>query len=55
MFLGPVAELVKRGKMEFLHIIEKCGHVVNIERAAEFNEHSLAWLAQKADGVSYLK
>ncbi|MDR9397678.1 MAG: alpha/beta hydrolase [Salibacter sp.] len=55
MFLGPVAELVKRGKMEFLHIIEKCGHVVNIERAAEFNEHSLAWLAQKADGISYLK
>lgn len=39
VFLGPAKEYVDRYGEVFLEIIDKCGHVCNIERAAEFNEY----------------
>jgi pimeloyl-ACP methyl ester carboxylesterase len=48
MFLQPIYRMVERFKNQTLHIVEQCGHVVNIERPQEFNERSIAFLRQKS-------
>lgn len=44
MFLEPVKKIVKEHKNASLKILQTCGHVVNVERPAEFNQHSMAFL-----------
>ena len=44
MFLEPVKKLVKDHKNSILTILEKCGHVVNVEKPEQFNQLSLAFI-----------
>jgi pimeloyl-ACP methyl ester carboxylesterase len=44
ILLEPVKELVNRYKNRSLAIIEKCGHVVNIEKADVFNQVSIEFI-----------
>lgn len=39
VFLEPAKQYVEKYGEVFLEVIDKCGHVCNIERAAEFNQH----------------
>ncbi|KGP91445.1 beta-ketoadipate enol-lactone hydrolase [Pontibacillus chungwhensis BH030062] len=38
MFIQGITNHVKRESLAKLHIIKKCGHVCNLEKAAEFNQ-----------------
>jgi pimeloyl-ACP methyl ester carboxylesterase len=40
MFLEPVKNLVQQHKNSVLKILEKCGHVVNVEQPELFNQLS---------------
>ncbi|REG88515.1 alpha/beta fold hydrolase [Algoriphagus antarcticus] len=44
MFLEPVKKIIKTHKNSVLKILQKCGHVVNVERPQEFNQIALAFL-----------
>ncbi len=44
MFLEPVKNLVITHKNSILKILEKCGHVVNVEQPEQFNHLSLAFI-----------
>lgn len=44
MFLPSVRDGLNKAKNECLKIIERCGHVCNIERHQEFNESAIAFL-----------
>ncbi|MDP2042782.1 MAG: alpha/beta hydrolase [Algoriphagus sp.] len=44
MFLEPVKNLVKEHKNSILTILEKCGHVVNVEQPDQFNQLSMAFI-----------
>ncbi len=41
MFLAPVREQVARDPYSRLAIIEKCGHVCNVEQPEHFNRQSV--------------
>ncbi|MBK7428412.1 MAG: alpha/beta hydrolase [Saprospiraceae bacterium] len=44
LFLQPILDFIDDVKHVDLHIIKKCGHVVNVEKPAEFNEVSVQFL-----------
>ncbi len=44
MFLEPVKKIVKNHTSSILKILDKCGHVVNVEQPRQFNELSLAFI-----------
>jgi pimeloyl-ACP methyl ester carboxylesterase len=44
MFLPPVRSVVARHSSAVLHVIERCGHVCNIEQPDAFNEISIAFM-----------
>lgn len=44
MFLEPVKKIVKNHSSSVLKILDKCGHVVNVEQPQRFNELSLAFI-----------
>jgi pimeloyl-ACP methyl ester carboxylesterase len=44
MFLEPVKNLVKEHKNSILTILERCGHVVNVEQPDRFNQLSMAFI-----------
>jgi pimeloyl-ACP methyl ester carboxylesterase len=44
MFLEPVRNIIKTHKSSILTILERCGHVVNVERPEEFNQLSLEFI-----------
>jgi pimeloyl-ACP methyl ester carboxylesterase len=44
LFLAPIKEQVKKFTNQTLAIVEKCGHVVNIEKAAVFNQISIDFI-----------
>lgn len=46
LFLPPVRNIVESHKKAALKVIEKCGHVCNIERPRDFNETSIAFIRQ---------
>lgn len=46
MFLPSISKLVKNHTSSRLHIISDCGHVVNVERPAEFNSIAIDYLRQ---------
>ncbi len=54
ILLEPVKELVKKYKTRSLAVIEKCGHVANIEKAELFNELSIDFLKNNSTGESPL-
>ncbi len=43
ILLEPVRDLVNKYKSRSLLVVKKCGHVVNIEKAEEFNRYSIAY------------
>lgn len=46
MFITPVKEMVSAHTLSELHEIPDCGHVCNVERPDEFNDHSIAFIQQ---------
>jgi len=44
MFLEPVKKIVKNHTSSILKILDKCGHVVNVEQPQRFNELSLTFI-----------
>lgn len=44
ILLEPVKELVNKYRNRSLEVVEKCGHVVNIEQASVFNKLSLDFI-----------
>ncbi len=44
MFLPPVREVVKIHSQSFLQLIPNCGHVVNVDAPADFNQHSIHFI-----------
>jgi pimeloyl-ACP methyl ester carboxylesterase len=46
LFLEPVKQLVNKMKNARLQVVEKCGHVVNIEQAEIFNAISIKFIKQ---------
>lgn len=44
MFLEPIRDRVRKFKNQTLAVVEKCGHVVNIEKASVFNELSIEFI-----------
>ncbi len=50
LFLPPVQKIVENHKQSLLKVVEKCGHVVNVEKPQTFNRLSLSFL--KTDPIS---
>ena len=48
MFLPPVRRLVGLHQHAILQVVEDCGHVVNVERPAIFNQSALGFIGQHA-------
>lgn len=46
MFIGPVKEDTVNDKSATLHVLEKCGHVCNIEKYDEFNEVAISFFKE---------
>lgn len=44
MFLEPVKTIVKNHRHAILEILDRCGHVVNVEKPQEFNQLSVAFI-----------
>ncbi|MCH7322762.1 alpha/beta hydrolase [Solibacillus sp. MA9] len=49
VFLEPVKRLVKKHSSSQLVILKNCGHVCNVDQAAQFNEVSMQFLANALD------
>ncbi len=47
MFIQPVKEMVAAHKLSVLREIPNCGHVCNVERPEDFNQHSIAFIKQQ--------
>lgn len=48
MFLEPVKNIVKKHQASVLNILEKCGHVVNVEQPKAFNDLSVKFILDQA-------
>jgi pimeloyl-ACP methyl ester carboxylesterase len=46
MFLPSVRKIVASHQSALLHVIENCGHVVNVEQSDHFNEAAIKFLKQ---------
>ena len=44
MFLPPVKEVVAKHSLSFLTVIPDCGHVVNVDKPRQFNQHSIDFI-----------
>ena len=44
MFLPTIRKIVQNHKSALLHVIENCGHVVNVEQPEHFNQTALRFL-----------
>jgi pimeloyl-ACP methyl ester carboxylesterase len=44
LFLPSIKKITENQKNAMLHVIEKCGHVVNVEQPNIFNTQSIAFL-----------
>ena len=44
LFLPSIKRIVDKHVQSTLHIIENCGHVVNVERPDDFNSTTLKFL-----------
>ncbi len=52
MFIQPVKEMVAAHKHSRLLELEDCGHVCNIEKADEFNQHSIRFIQEQVSITS---
>jgi pimeloyl-ACP methyl ester carboxylesterase len=52
LFLPPVKNIVKEHTKSILEVVEKCGHVVNVEKPAVFNRVTLNFLKSKTLGAN---
>lgn len=48
MFIKPVKEMVAVHKLSVLREIPDCGHVCNVERPDDFNQHSIEFIKQQS-------
>ncbi|MFZ3437116.1 alpha/beta hydrolase [Vibrio harveyi] len=48
MFIKPVKEMVAVHKQSVLREIPDCGHVCNVERPDDFNQHSIEFIKQQS-------
>ena len=48
MFIKPVKEMVAVHKQSVLREIPDCGHVSNVERPDDFNQHSIEFIKQQS-------
>ncbi|EHK2922490.1 alpha/beta hydrolase [Vibrio parahaemolyticus] len=48
MFIQPVKEMVAAHKLSILREIPNCGHVCNVERPEDFNQHSIEFIKQQS-------
>ncbi|MGY0616412.1 alpha/beta fold hydrolase [Vibrio sp. FJH11] len=48
MFIQPVKEMVAAHKLSVLLEIPNCGHVCNVERPEDFNQHSIEFIKQQS-------
>lgn len=46
MFLPSIRKIVASHQSALLHVIENCGHVVNVEQSDHFNEAAIKFLKQ---------
>ncbi|WP_305463015.1 alpha/beta fold hydrolase [Photobacterium leiognathi] len=46
MFIKPVKEMVERHRLSFLTELKDCGHVCNVEKPDDFNQHSIEFIHQ---------
>lgn len=53
MFLRSVQELVKKSKCASLFIVEKCGHVVNIDSPQIFNKTSIEFIKKQSSKMEF--
>ena len=44
MFLPSIRKIVRTHQSALLHVIENCGHVVNVEQPEIFNNEALKFL-----------
>ncbi|WP_322802860.1 alpha/beta hydrolase [Vibrio alfacsensis] len=51
MFIKPVKEMVAVHKLSVLREIPNCGHVCNVERPDDFNQHSIEFIKQQSLGA----
>ncbi len=47
MFLGPVRQMASKHKNAILKVIDKCGHVCNVEQPEVFNQLALSFLQEQ--------
>jgi pimeloyl-ACP methyl ester carboxylesterase len=52
MFLPAVRQIAARHRHAVLHVIERCGHVCNIEKPARFNRVSMEFLQDPVSATS---
>ncbi|GMQ31735.1 alpha/beta hydrolase [Algoriphagus taiwanensis] len=52
MFLEPVKNIVKHHKNSILKILDRCGHVVNVEQPEQFNLLSIAFIKNQPLSLS---
>ncbi len=50
LLLEPILKRVTRFRNQTLAVVEKCGHVVNVERAGQFNDLSIEYIRQVSSG-----
>jgi pimeloyl-ACP methyl ester carboxylesterase len=46
LFLEPIRQRVSKFTNQSLAVVEKCGHVVNIEKAGQFNDLSISFIRE---------
>jgi pimeloyl-ACP methyl ester carboxylesterase len=52
MFLPAARRIADRHRTAVLHVIERCGHVCNIERPGRFNRISIAFMQDPAGATT---
>jgi pimeloyl-ACP methyl ester carboxylesterase len=52
MFLNPIKKMIKGVQSAALLVVAECGHVVNIEKAQEFNDQVIAYLLGFKENLS---
>lgn len=48
LFLPSIQKIVEEHQQALLQVIEKCGHVVNVERPKDFNDISIQFIKSKS-------
>lgn len=48
MFLPSISKLVEHHKNAILHVIDQCGHVVNVDRPLEFNRTAMEFIRSRS-------